>query len=754
MSDRQSERLMSVTTALDDDELLFYRMQGSEEVGRLYEFEVDLLSENIDIPLEDVLAEPMSVQLEQSDGEIRYFNGYVSQFAQTGSVGGYLLYRASVRPWFWFLTRTSNCRIFQAKTVPEIISEVLGEHAFADYEDALSDTYRQWDYCVQYRESDFSFLSRLMEQEGIYYYFKHTEGKNTLVLADAMSAHSAVPSYEEIPYFELNNMTAGDRETITSWNLSLQVQPGTYATTDYDFEKPKASLMSKLMSPMQHSVADYEVYDYPGEFIEPSDGERYARIRLEELQSPHNRADGTTNARGMVPGMLFTLENHLRQDQNKQYLVLSARYSLQTHSYGTAGDQEWRYECSFSVASADVPYRSQRVTPKPIVQGPQTAIVVGPAGETIWPDKYGRVKVQFYWDRLGVNDETSSCWMRVSQNRAGKNWGESYVPHVGHEVIVSFLEGDPDRPIVTGRVYNADNMPPVGLPGGKTQLAMRDQGNNEMIWEGAGSKQTMHFQQDCGNELLLDGNSGAEKIELRDKYGNELIFDVPGQSITLHSPSQDTRQVFDMDGILLVTNGDERVVIHGNQNHVTIGNRETWINKNNQRLVGGDQKVIVQGKNELITTKSSISTVVGARHSTKVGAFSSITVGATSSKNVAAVHSFYLGPKVSISNSLVHKIGKDKEWKKLGKLFEEIDEVRREVSGDILEFVDGDVDWTVGGKYSVRSKEVYVQADKLEHKIAGGSYKVESSTFKVAASGAVDIDGSMVSINGNSLKVS
>lgn len=626
MSEIQENRLMSVTTALEDDELLFHSMHGTEEIGRLYEFEVDLLSEKVDIKFEDLLGEPMSVQLEQSDGEVRHFSGYVSKFSQVGSLGNYALYRASVRPWLWFLTRTSNCRIFQSKTVPEIISEIFGEHPFADHEDALSETYRQWDYCVQYRESDLNFISRLMEQEGIYYYFKHKEGKNTLVLADSMSAHTTVPGYEDIPYFELNNMTAGDRETVTGWNMSMQVQPGVYATTDYDFEKPKASLMSKLMNPMEHSVSGSEIYDYPGEFVELADGERYARIRLEELQASHHRADGTTNARGMVPGALFTLENHLRQDQNKQYLVVSSRYSLQTSSYGTGGGGSWHYECAFSVASADVPFRSQRSTPKPLVQGPQTAIVVGPSGETIWPDKYGRVKVQFYWDREGTNDENSSCWMRVSQNRAGKNWGESYIPHVGQEVIVSFLEGDPDRPIITGRVYNTDNMPPIDLPGGKTKLAMRDQGGNEMVMEGEEGSQFIHIQQTCGNEIRMQadgpdieikqacGNEilmhDAEGIQIRDKFGNEIVLDSVAGTMKLRSPSHES--VIELgNSIWWSTKSDVKEKVDGNAFSIIQGMKDDY--------VVGPVKFKYDGISAKVHGGLASDTFIGGQHSSLIG---------------------------------------------------------------------------------------------------------------------------------------
>lgn len=744
MSEIQESRLMSVKTALDDDELLFYRMHGSEALGQLFEFEVDLLGEEVDIKLEKVLGEPMSVDLEHSDGEVRQFNGYVTQFSQVGSVGNYVLYRARVQPWFWFLTRNSNCRIFQNMTVPDIIKKIFGEYDLADYEESLSESYRTWEYCVQYRESDFDFISRLLEQEGIYYYFKHKDGKNTLVLADSMSAHQAIPGYETIPYFELNNMTAGDRETIHEWNLSLQVQPGAYATTDYDFEKPKTSLMSKLMNPMEHSESKHEVYDFPGEFVQGSDGERYARIRLEELQSSHHSANGKTNARAMVAGALFTLENYLREDQNRQYLVVESHYQLQTHGYGIDDTAEWKYECAFSVVDAQSPYRKAQSTPKPIVQGPQTAVVVGPAGETIWPDKYGRVKVQFHWDREGGNDENSSCWVRVSQNRAGKNWGESYVPHIGHEVIVSFLEGDPDRPIVTGRVYNADNMPPVGLPGGKTQLAMRDQGNNEMIWEGAGDVQTMHFNQGCGNELLLDGNKGKEKVELRDAYRNELIMDSAAESIYLHTPSARTSMTFNNKGMTYFTAASEHKHIGKDSSTSIFGHHYQTVIKNSTTQVLGTYKLDV--------TSDAIKFTKGATHETKLGAFSSLTVGATSSVQVGASLSSFFGAKITQSKAIAYDENNDRVIKKFEDLKEVIKDVGRWITRSVVEKIGKDLTTEVTGTHKVVSNRTEVETGTLIQKVTG-PYALTCNSLDIDAGAApVDIHGT-VSINGNALKV-
>lgn len=502
MAITQDQRQISVSGPLEQDALLFYRMVGSEELGRLFKYELDLVSTDANINLNDVLGKPLTVQLAMANEKKRYFNGYASGFRYMGLQGDYHLYKATLRPWLWFLTQSADCRIFQNKTVPDIIKEVFRDFGFSEFEDQLTEHYKQWDYCVQYRETAFNFVSRLMEQEGIYYYFKHQQDSHTLVLADSISAHARVSDYEQVPYYPPQQQERRESEYIDDWWVSKGIEPQKYTLSDFDFTKPKSSL--EVRQAIEDGHADFEIFDYPGEYSEPDDGQAAVRIRAEQRQTQYERTQGKASVRAIGAGSLFELTNYPREDQNKEYLMVSARYLLCSDMYRT--DKEAKalpvFRLVFSAMDSVHPYRSAQTTPQPKVQGPQTAVVVGPSGEKVWTDEYGRVKIQFHWDRYGKNDENSSCWIRVSHNWAGKIWGGMHIPHIGQEVIVDFLEGDPDRPIITGRVYNADNMPPIDLPKNKTKSIFRD---------------------DYGNELIFDATPGDEHIRLYSPHNNSGI---------------------------------------------------------------------------------------------------------------------------------------------------------------------------------------------------------------------------------------
>ena len=388
-------RTFELITPLGADVLLFHRMHAREELSRLSEFQIDALSTRSDINLDEILGKNVTVKVELAGGKIRHFNGYVTRFSQAGMRGRYHAYQATVRPWLWFLTRRANCRIFQQMTVPDILKKVFNDHpGLADTKFELTGSYRTWDYCVQYRETDFNFVSRLMEQEGMYYYFKYQEGRNTFVAADSYSAHSALPGCEQLPYIPQERMTRPEQERISTWSFGREIQPGRYVLDDYDATKPNVELQTKTKFKREHAHADYEFYDYPGEYLETKDGEQYVRTRIEELHTQFELAQGQTNARGLSTGYLVKLTGQPRADQNREYLVVSAQHQLDYSEYESMAETGTSYDCNFSMLNSRQPYRSQRTTPKPFVQGPQTAVVVGPSGDEIYTDKYGRVKVQ------------------------------------------------------------------------------------------------------------------------------------------------------------------------------------------------------------------------------------------------------------------------------------------------------------------------------------------------------------------------
>jgi type VI secretion system secreted protein VgrG len=395
-------------------------------------------------------------------------------------------------------------------TVPDIVKQIFGDLGFSDYEDTLSGNYRTWDYLVQYRESAFNFVSRILEQEGIYYYFRHEDGKHTLVLADGYGSHEAWPGYETVPYFPVGAQARED-DHIDAWRVTKQMVSDAYAANDFNFESPKANLLQTRSSPTGNDGETFKLYDYPGGFSNRDDGGQQVRVRLEEKQGNAEVAEGDSNVRGLASGFLFTLDGHPRDEQNREYLIVSTHYDFQVNAYESASWGPSRYRCLFEGTHSDVQYRAPRTTRKPSVEGPQTATVVGPSGEEIWTDKYGRVKLQFHWDRYGESDEKSSCWVRVAQVWAGTNWGAMHIPRIGQEVIVDFLEGDPDRPIITGRVYNGSNMPPYGLPGNQTQSDIK-------------SRSTKDGAAPNANEIRFEDRKGTEEFFIQaEKDLNSLV---------------------------------------------------------------------------------------------------------------------------------------------------------------------------------------------------------------------------------------
>jgi len=645
----QETREAELFTTLGDDILLFQRMSAKEQLGNLFEYELDLLSKDPGINLQDLLGSTMSVRLSTRGEEQRHFSGYVSRFSQMGMSGKYYVYQASLRPWLWLLSRTANCRIFQQKTVPDIIKQVFRDNGFSDFEDLLSGNYRTWEYCVQYRETDFNFISRLMEQEGIYYYFKNEKDIHTLVMSDSIGSHDPIPGYEEIPYNPFSDHSRAEYEHIFEWFTSQTVQPGSYVMNDYNFKTPKANLEAKLSQQYEHEQSEYEVFDYLGEYIDASEGETYVRVRLEEFTSQHEQAQGQTDARGIAVGGLFSLAEFPRKDQNKEYLVVSTDYEINSSQYesGTATDEDV-FSCSFTAMDSQVAFRSQRKTPKPMVQGPQTATVVGKAGEEIWTDEYGRVKVQFHWDREGQSDENSSCWIRVSHPTAGKSWGAVSIPRIGQEVIVDFLEGDPDRPIITGRVYNDVEKTPYGLPASGMISGMKSNST-----PGGGGY----------NEMIMDDTKGTEQIRIHAQYNmdstilNDQTWTI-GNNRTTSVGVDDSETVGSNQTINIGTNQSSTI---GANQSISVGSNKTETVAINTAETIGVAKELTIGAAYQITVGAAMNETVGAAKAEEIGGAKSVNVGVNSSENIGSNKSVDAGKNISekAGDNITGTAGKD-----------------------------------------------------------------------------------------------
>jgi type VI secretion system secreted protein VgrG len=502
----QDNRFIQVFTPLGVDTLLLKGFHGQEGVSRLFNFELRMYSEKMGLTFNDIVGKTTTIKMLLPNKRVRYINGIVSSFAQGGT---WVLedgrhpkilasYTATLVPCLWVLTQTGDCRIFQNKSVPEILSDIFKEHGFSNFEFRLKPgDYEKREYCVQYRETDFNFVSRLMEEEGIFYFFEHQEQKHILVLADNNKDFKPSPL---LPLISYNSTTAqeGDGE-IREWSASQEVRPGKYTVTDYNFIQPSLDLTYSVNG---YDVRNLEVFDFPGEFTGKEQGKRLAAIRIEEEQALMEAAKGTSSCGGLAAGYRFELLDHYRPDFNRSYVPISVYHSAEqgmnyrSTSGGAAAD--FIYSNQFQCIRHDTPYRPPRVTPVPIVHGTQTAIVVGRENDEIYVDEYGRVRVQFHWDRHGKYNEESSCWVRVSQNLAGKRFGSMFIPRVGQEVIVSFLEGDPDKPIITGRVYNGESMPPYKLPDHMTMSTIKTHSS-----KGGGGFNEIRFEDLKGREQLF-----------------------------------------------------------------------------------------------------------------------------------------------------------------------------------------------------------------------------------------------------------
>lgn len=555
----QLRRVMGIGTPLGPDRLLLKSFSVSEGLGRLFSISAELLSTDPAIDFDQIVGQNVTIRLNLSSGSTRYFNGIVSRFAQRAPLGRLARYEAIIVPTLWLLTRTSDCHIFQNKPVPVIIKEVCRDHGITDIQDGLTGKYEPWEYCVQYRETDFNFISRLMEQEGIYYFFTHENGKHTLVLCDAPSAHEAFTGYEQVS-FRPRAAGSTDLEHIYEWTVEKRVQPGTFVHTDFDFKNPREPLLARASVNRDYMASGFEMFDFPGEYTGFKAGERYARLRIEELQVRHHLAHGVADARGIAAGHTFSLVDYPRVDQNGDHLVVSCSLTARADEFDSQGAPMGRGPvcvANFTAIGAGEPFRPARVTRKPVVEGPQTAIVVGPAGEEIHTDEFGRVKVQFHWDRLSKADENSSCWIRVAQLWAGKKWGAMFIPRIGQEVIVEFLEGDPDRPIITGRVYNGEEMPPYELPTEKTKSTVKSNSSPD--------------------------GGGFNEIRLEDKKGKEQLF--------VHAQR----------------NKDERV---GSTSKESVGSdRHLTVKRDQLEKVEGDKHLTVKGDhNEQVDGTISLTT--------------------------------------------------------------------------------------------------------------------------------------------------
>jgi type VI secretion system secreted protein VgrG len=665
----QDNRPLQVSTDLGKDVLLLERFSGDERVSAPFRFTLEMLSENHAVDPAAVLRKPIVVTAIVPGGEKRVFHGMVSRFAAGGRRASLTTYRAEMVPWLWFLSLTSDCRIFQNMAANDIVAKVFTDAGFTDFKFKLLGSPAKRVYCVQYRETNLAFISRLLEEEGIFYFFEHTASKHTLILTDHKSQVPACPAVSKIRVTASQSWQMAEEPLVTGVEMETSAVTERIELTDYDFEKPSSSLKVKVSGDHKD-----EEYDYPGNYTVKADGDRFARLRVEQKEAERQLLRGESNAPSLTSGHKFDLTEHTNRSLNVSYHVLRVRHTAAISNYVT-GDGEYEYGNTFDAIPASVQYRPPLVTPKAVVRGSQTAVVVGPAGEEIFVDKFGRVKVQFHWDREGKKDQNSSCWVRVASAWAGKNWGFIQIPRMGQEVIVDFLEGDPDQPIITGRVYNAEQMPPYALPANMTQSGVLTRSS-----KGGGA-------------------ANANEIRFEDKKGSEQLF--------IHAEKNEDHEV-ENDRTKWIGHDETVTVDHDRTEHVK-HNETITIDNDRTESVGANESISI-GKNrtESVSNDETVS-VGGARtvsisgdDTQSVGGGHNVDVSKDETINVSGAQSITTGKArtLDVADKRVTNIAKDDELSVGKKL--------TFIVADQIQFKTGDASITMkkDGKIEIKGKDI------------------------------------------------
>ena len=591
----QGTRHFTLTTPLGPDKFILKNFQGEEQISGPFHYRLELLSQDDSIDFFQIVGQKVTItsQLPGSSDQ-QYLNGVVGRFTQAGKSSRFTTYFADIYPWLWLLTMNSDHQIFQNKSVPDIIKKVFSDLGFTDFKDSLTKTYNPREFCVQYGETHFNFVSRLMESEGIFYFFDHSSSTHTMVLADDSSAYLSMPGLDTVQA-SASGRSWETADAMLQCSVEQQVIVGQYKSDDYNFVTPSTDLLATASG----DDTSRSIYEYPGEYTSASDGETVTSLRLDSLQAFGKVLKGSSMCRAFRAGAKFTLANHYRSDANASYVLSSVTQT---------GDQE-QYSNSFEAFPADTVFHPARVTPKPKVVGSQTALVVGKSGEEIWTDEYGRIKVKFYWDQSSASDETSSCWIRVMQGWAGKAWGSIFLPRIGQEVVVSFLEGNPDRPLVTGCVYNAQETVPYTLPDEQTKSTIKTNSSK--------------------------GGSGFNELRFEDKANSEEIF-IQAQkdmnitvlnNLTTTVTNARSTTVSNKDDSLVVDQGNRSIKVNtGNETHSVQGKRDLTITGNESHTNSADFTQNVSG-NFTLKVSGNISIEASGSVSIKSGTSFDIQAG-------------------------------------------------------------------------------------------------------------------------------
>jgi type VI secretion system secreted protein VgrG len=590
-----------ITTPLGTNALLVRSYSGEEGISELFHYDLELYSQSPSLNATEIVGQAVTLEIPLSNGSYQYINGIVGRFTQAGMDNRFVTYLAEIHPWLWMLTMSVDCRIFQNMTSLAIIKQIFSDLGFSDYSDKTTGSYTALEYCVQYRETAFAFISRLLEAEGISYYFTHDSSKHTMVLVDTTSSWGSCPGLTSARYVGRGPGYNSD-DIIVDCRVEQAVTPGQFKTDDYNFTIPSTQLLATASG----ANTSLSIYDYPGFYDTQSNGETMANLRLAALEVPATTLRGSSLCRSFHAGASFTLANHFVSSLNASYVI--RRLTLR-------GTQD-TYSNSFEAFPAPTAFRPPLLTPRPVIAGTQTAVVVGKSGEEIWTDQYGRVVVQFQWDQLGKNNETSSCWVRVAQGWAGNLWGTIFIPRIGQEVVVSFLEGNPDRPLITGCVYNATQGVPYTLPDNQTRSSLKTNSSK--------------------------GGSGFNEICFEDKAGSEELF----------IQAQKDMNVNILNNESLTVAGTRTLNVTGNETHTNSGDYSSTVSGNFKLTISGNLTIEASGSVS-IKSGTDFANTAGTSLTNKSGTDMMNNAGTTLTNKAAATQTVDGGGQLTLKGGMV-----------------------------------------------------------------------------------------------------
>ncbi|WP_340608887.1 type VI secretion system Vgr family protein [Xenorhabdus bharatensis] len=640
------ERYIIAHTPLGEDDLIFNSLEGEEKLSTIYSFNTVLISKKKDIDIKSLRGQSISIEItspHNPSAKARYLNGIISDAIVCDFYNQYFYqYKFILKPKLSILQNSKGCQIWQNKTAPEIIKDVLDKHNI-DFKNELTSKYQQIEYCTQYRETDFNFISRIMEQEGIYYYFQHTIEDHTLVLADSPQSHSSLSGYSDIEYYPNHFPPVHNKEKnyLYDWNVSYSIAPKVYATNDYNFLQPRAQLLETQQNP-DTSVHNTKIYEWPGNYTQASQGKSYILVLQQSYTADCHHIKAKSLEAGIAPGYTFTLSNAFRKEDNGEYLIVGATYNLSEQSSSFGDDDTFKIETSFSAIPAKINWRAPRLTSWPVANI-ETAVVVGANDKEIWTNEYAQIKVQFHWDQEGAKDDTSSCWIRCSNTWASTRYGAIQLPRVGDEVFVSFINGNPDRPMIIGSAFNKENMPPWELPTEATKMGFMSrsiQGGNGnasyLFIDDAQDKESfsVHAEKDMDisvendQKISIDGSRTTEiKKKQDDTVEQDANFTYKAKRNT--TVEQEETSTFNNKQKTTVANGKEIEVTSGGIEYKITGDYKSDISSNKEESIKGNEESNVEG-----TWNKSVTKTIEVKGGSSI-TFSSSTIEMDGSTKIA-----------------------------------------------------------------------------------------------------------------------